>query len=121
MKRPWHHCHVVVYLSADQPQQHLLIDFPSRDGFSEDRAQMYAADRVQIPLPLMYAAHWIYNFTTNEIIKNRTGKPVIPVLDALEVDRSWLEAHRLAHKPAAIVELSDDIRRLRGYVNSYKH
>lgn len=49
-----------------------------------------APGRNILPLKLMFEAYWIYDLTDGKILKNKTGKSVVPCIDAEEVDGTWL-------------------------------
>jgi hypothetical protein len=43
-----------------------------------------------LPQRLTFEASWIYDLTDHRILKNKTGKSVVPCIDAEEVDGTWL-------------------------------
>ena len=42
-----------------------------------------------MPILLVHHAVWIYDLTAGEMLRNYTDKPVVPIIDADEVDRNW--------------------------------
>jgi hypothetical protein len=79
MRVPGHTIHVVLPLNTGATLNDIIIQRP-----------LGIEGEVCLPAKLRFEARWIYDLTAGKILKNKTGKTVIPCIDAVEVSMTWL-------------------------------
>lgn len=95
MRVGWHALHVVLPLNTGAKLTDIIVHRPTgHEG------------EVCLPAKLRFEARWIYDLTAGKILKNKTGKTVMPCLDAVEVDGTWLSDNGYGFRAAEMPDLN---------------